>query len=194
YRLVLRSGNADLRLSPTGHKLGLISTEQMEKVKAKQRAIQMLKKELEETTLAPDEWINQRLKEWDSPTPKEAVSCIKLLRRPEINMERVLRLIGKEAEVNFEVAEEVEADVKYAGYIEKQMREIQRHLSAEKVKIPQDIEYHELKGLSFEAREHLSRVRPHSLGQASRVGGVSPADISVLMIYLEQIKRRRAHS
>ncbi len=194
YRLLLRSSNADLRLSSIGHKLGLISDEQMEKVKAKQQAILSLKKELEKTILCPSESVNEKLKALNGIAIKEPLSLARFLRRPGINMEVVFKLTERDSKYSFEVAEEVEADIKYAGYIEKQMREIKRFAELERKAIPQKINYQELSGLSFEAREKLSRVCPHSLGQASRIPGVSPADISVLMIYLEQIKREKAGS
>ncbi|MDO8886926.1 FAD-dependent oxidoreductase, partial [Candidatus Oleimmundimicrobium sp.] len=193
YRLVLRSDDADSRLSKIAHELGLISDERARKAETKKEALQKELKKIKSTKVFPCEHTNKVLAEIESTPIKNPVFLADLLRRPEIRYCHLEKLCPEAFVscpsgdgVSSEIQKHVEMDIKYEGYIRRQMDQIEKHRRAEKKIIPGDTNYHELLGISFRAREELSKIRPHSLGQASRVSGVSPADIVALMIYLEQ--------
>jgi len=198
YRLLLRQDNADLRLTPKGYEVGLISRERYEKFLTKKRRIEEEIARLERTYVSPTEEVLEFLSQNSSTPIKSGISLAELLRRPEITY-NALEAIDKERpeelklanrRINDPVAQEVEISVKYEGYIKRQMMQVEQFKKLEGTKLPEDIDYNSIHGLRIEARQKLSAIRPESVGQASRISGVSPADISVLLIYLEQQKRR----
>jgi tRNA uridine 5-carboxymethylaminomethyl modification enzyme len=189
YRLLLRSDNADLRLSPTGYKLGLISEEQHQAVLARERTLRHQRNRLLSTELRPSGSINNWLKTIGSAPIKNTVSLAVLLRRPEIDCGVLSQIDAETGTIAPLLQQELEFQIKYEGYIKRQLSHINQHQRMEEKEIPSSFDYQDLRGLSFEARQKLGKVRPRSLGQASRIPGVSPADISVLMIYLEQKER-----
>ncbi|HOA54552.1 MAG: tRNA uridine-5-carboxymethylaminomethyl(34) synthesis enzyme MnmG [Bacillota bacterium] len=191
YRLLLRQDNADMRLTEKGYKIGLISEERYRRFIDKKQKIEEEIKRLESTWLPPVDEVNDFLESAGSTRIKSGTSLAELLRRPEITY-RALEAIDHQRPESLRsgsrkydpVAEQVEISVKYAGYIKRQMVQVEQYKKMERKKIPVDINYEEIHGLRLEARQKLSEMRPESVGQASRISGVSPADISVLLIYL----------
>lgn len=177
YRLLLRQDNADLRLSEKGYRLGLLNDQEYARFAEKREAIERVKAWLTATAV---------------PIAKP-VSAEVFLRRPEVTFDTLEELIDDipEEVLDPDVREQVELQTKYAGYIARQQEQVERFLRLEEKRIPADLDYSQLQGLSIEARENLARVHPTSLGQASRISGVSPADISYLALYLEQHRQRR---
>ncbi len=190
YRLLLRQDNADLRLTPIGKEVGLISQERYDKFLEKKEMIEKEIERLKNTYLPPSEAVLKYLESRNSTAIKSGIQVTELLRRPEISYES-LSEVCELPELPRAVREQVEVAVKYEGYIKRQMQQVEQYKKLEGRKIPQNIEYNEIQGLRLEARQKLSQIRPHSIGQASRITGVSPADISVLLIYLEQINRKK---
>ncbi len=190
YRLMLREDNADLRLSEIGHELGLISREQIERVREKKGEIQGEVRRLKKTNIGPGEKINAYLHERRSSPVKTGVSLDQLLKRNEVGYDVIRRFALPEKGISEEVARQVEIEIKYEGYIAKQQREIEKFKSLEKEKIPRDFDYARIHGLSREIVEKLSRLRPVSLGQAARMDGITPAAISVLMVALKADSRK----
>ncbi len=186
YRLLLRHDNADLRLTEIGHRTGLISDERFARFEAKKAAIAEEVRRLENTTIKVSDQAHQVMEEKGSSPLKEALNAAVLLKRPEITYQEVERIVPPEKELGEDVKEQVEIHVKYQGYIAKQMEQVAKAKKMESKKLPADLDYHAISGLALEAREKLSEVRPLSVGQASRVSGVNPADVSVLHVYLEQ--------
>ena len=189
YRLVLRQDNADLRLTAKGYAVGLVSEERYKKCVDKERNIAAATAVLKETILTPTPQVQEKLLKIDTPPIRTGMSCLELLRRTEVRYEHLMREFGL-PELPPEVQEQVEITIKYEGYIKKQYEQVERFARLESKLLPKDIEYAELKGISMEAREKLAKIRPRSVGQAARISGVSPADISILLIYLEQLKGR----
>lgn len=190
YRLLLRQDNADLRLTPIGYKVGLISQERYSKFLAKKAKIDEEIKRLEKTTIAPSEKVNSFLKSKNSSEIKSGVKLVELLRRPEITYEDLKEIDMDRPSLSYAVAEQASIAVKYEGYIKRQMQQVEQFKKLENKKIPENIDYLNIQGLRIEARQKLDKIRPESVGQASRISGVSPADISVLLIYIEQMKRK----
>jgi len=190
YRLWLRQDNADMRLTPIGREIGLVSDERYERFLRKKEAIEAEMKRLKETVISPDEAVNRFLVEHGSAELKTGIRLYDLLKRPEIEYEH-LKALGYGAELTREVMEQVTISIKYEGYLNKQMQQIEMFKRMEGRRLPENIDYNSIKGLSTEARQKLSKQRPESLGQASRISGVSPADISVLLVYLESLKREK---
>ncbi len=187
YRLLLRHDNADLRLTETGHRIGLITEERYERFLHKKELIAKEKKRLEGIIVKPTEQLAQLLAEVGSAPLQEAVRATMLLKRPELTYNDVAKVIDAPMdELNEDITEQVEIQVKYEGYIEKQLQQVDRSKKMENKKIPEDLDYFAINGLASEAKQKLSQVRPLSVGQASRVSGVNPADISILLVYLEQ--------
>lgn len=186
YRLLLRHDNADLRLTEIGYEVGLISEERYERFLRKKEAIEKELDRFKNTIVKPTEALQKMLQEKNSSPMKEAVSAAHLLKRPELHYEDVAQFVPPEEPLSPEVKEQVEIQIKYEGYIKKQMEQVERMKKMEEKRIPEDIDYHQLTGLATEARYQLSKVRPLSVGQASRVSGVNPSDISILLVYLEQ--------
>ncbi len=191
YRLILRHDNADLRLTETGHDIGLISEERFERFTRKKEQIAAEKARLEKVIIKPTEDVQRMLEEKEGTPMKEAVSASHLLKRPELGYQDVAQFSPAEAAVTPDVAEQVEIQIKYEGYIAKQLEQIEKMKKMEEKKIPENLDYSAISGLATEARQKLSEVRPLSVGQASRVAGVNPSDISILLVYLEQGKLAR---
>ena len=187
FRLLLRQDNADLRLTPKGHQLGLISDERLEQVFDKKNAVEHVLHDLDQLKAAPKD-VNEHLDTLATATIKEKVSAKKLLKRPEISI-NVLKTLDKQleeylADYDQETLGQVEILTKYETYIEKERIHAERVESLENYRIPKTIDYEAIKALSSEAQEKLRKIRPETLGQATRISGVSPADVSVVMIYL----------
>ncbi|SDW76864.1 tRNA uridine 5-carboxymethylaminomethyl modification enzyme [Marinococcus luteus] len=186
YRLLLRHDNADLRLTEIGHEIGLVPEARYERFVHKKESIEAEKKRLESFTLKPHEEINDMLISRGSTAMKEAASAAHLMKRPEIGYADVAPFADAPSSIAPDVAEQVEIQVKYEGYISKQLEQVERMKKMEEKKIPESIDYHSISGIAIEARQKLSEVRPLSVGQASRVSGVNPSDISILLVYIEQ--------
>lgn len=186
YRLLLRHDNADLRLTPIGYEIGLISEERYQRFLHKKKMVELELERLRTTKIRPEEHVQQMLTEAGTVVLNNAVDAISLLRRPQLTYAHIERISPSPYDLNEEMKEQVEIQVKYSGYIEKQLLQVERLHKMENKKLPEDIDYHEIHGLSMEARQKLSQIRPISIGQASRISGVSPADISILLIYIEQ--------
>ena len=188
YRLLLRQDNADLRLTPIGYRVGLISEKRYNEFKNKKEMIEEEINRLKKTTIKPTDEVNQLLRKFNSSSIDTGVKLADLLKRTEITY-KILQPIDIEREdLPNEVKEEVEIQIKYEGYIKLQEEQVEKFKKLENKVIPEKIRYDEIKGLRLEARQKLDKVKPISVGQASRISGVSPADISVLLVYLEQMK------
>ncbi len=185
YRLMLREDNADLRLMETGHRLGLIDDEKIKDLKEKRRQIEDEVGRIRRTTIKPGEKINQYLARHNSAPLQTGVHADQLLKRNELDYDVVEQFAGSGTEMDRRVREQVEIEIKYEGYIQKQLKEIERFKSLEHLAIPGDFEYASVHGLSNELKEKLAAVGPVSLGQASRIDGMTPAALSVLMVALK---------
>jgi tRNA uridine 5-carboxymethylaminomethyl modification enzyme len=190
YRLLLRQDNADLRLTPIGYEKGLISEERYLKFNEKKRQIEEEILRLEKTVVPPSEKVNQYLKKMNSTPINSGIKLKDLLKRPEITYDSLNEIDENMPDLSFAVKEQVSIAIKYEGYIKRQIAQVEQFKKLEKRKIPKGIDYEEIKGIRIEARQKLNKVKPESVGQASRIEGVSPADISVLLIYLESLKKR----
>ncbi|MEW5322025.1 tRNA uridine-5-carboxymethylaminomethyl(34) synthesis enzyme MnmG [Geobacillus thermoleovorans] len=186
YRLLLRHDNADLRLTELGYRIGLISEERYQKFLAKKEAIEREKKRLQTVIIKPTPQVQEVIREAGGSELKDGIRAADLLRRPEMTYEHIRKLAPADEEIAPEVAEQVEIQIKYEGYIQKSLQEVERLKKMENKKIPEDIDYDAIQGLATEARQKLKQVRPLSIAQASRISGVNPADISILLVYLEQ--------
>ena len=189
YRLLLRHDNADLRLSEIGHEVGLLPVDNYQQVEEKRKAINQAMSVLNNVRITPTKEVRNILQELGSGGLKKPVNLSTILERPELDYEDLNQLSEEVPAVESEVKEQIEIKTKYRGYIEKQMRQVNKFKEMEQKKLPEDLDYSQLENISKEAREKLNRIQPVSLGQASRISGVSPADISALMIYLEQRSR-----
>jgi len=191
FRLLLRQDNADLRLTEKGYQIGLVTPERYKSFEQKKKLIDAEKERLERTVVPVTEEVKRILAEMQTaPIPQQGSSLAGLLRRPEMTYEKILQLPLEHPPLPEEVREQVEIQVKYEGYIKKQEAQVERFRRLEEKKIPDDLDYNKVRGLSAEAREKLELFRPRSIGQASRIVSVTPADISVLLIYLEQRRRQ----
>jgi len=193
YRLLLRQDNADLRLTPIGHEIGLISDERYRKFEEKRKQIEDEIKRVKNTIIPPHENVNRFLERRNSTPIKSGVKLADLLRRPELSYEDLAEIDEGRPALSRAVKEQVEISIKYEGYINRQIQQVEQFKKLENRKLPKDIDYLSIQGLSLEARQKLDKIRPDSIGQASRITGVSPADINVLLIYLEQMKRGTKH-
>lgn len=185
YRLLLRQDNADLRLTKIGHEIGLIDEERYEALLKKEKEINEEITRLEKTMVGASKKVQQVLEQHNSTPLKTAVSLAELIRRPELCYEDLEAIDDERAALANDVIEQVNINIKYDGYIKRQIRQVEQFKKLEYKWIPEDIKYSEVKSLRKEAVQKLEETRPHSIGQASRISGVSPADISVLLIYLE---------
>lgn len=193
YRLLLRQDNADLRLTPKGRELGLVSDERWSYFHKKQTDLNTITDTWENMYFShTDVSVAEILKNVNSTPLRSGIRAIDLVKRPEIDSDTVLKLMPEFKDFNFETVDEAVIQVKYDGYISKQLEEVERFNRLEEKLLPDNINFEEIRGLSNEARQRLLEVRPVNFGQASRISGVNPADISVLLIYMEQ--RRRAES
>ncbi|NHN32274.1 tRNA uridine-5-carboxymethylaminomethyl(34) synthesis enzyme MnmG [Paenibacillus agricola] len=188
YRLLLRHDNADQRLTPIGYKIGLIKEARYERFLEKVRLINEEIQRLETTKVKPSE-IQELLISIESAEVNNAIELIALLRRPEISYRHIHMMSPSPIALSDEVTEQVEIQIKYAGYIDKQLIQVERLRKMEKKKIPDDIRYNEIYGIATEAKQRLEKIRPLSIGQASRISGVTPADISILLVHLEHYNR-----
>ncbi|EKS8446622.1 tRNA uridine-5-carboxymethylaminomethyl(34) synthesis enzyme MnmG [Listeria monocytogenes] len=186
YRLLLRHDNADLRLTEIGHEIGLISDERYERFLAKQSAIEAEKERLQKTRIKPTAEVQAMLKEIGSGELKDGILAADLLRRPEITYDKIAQIVSRETFVTDEIAEQVEIQIKYEGYIQKSNLQVEKMKRMEDKKIPENIDYDAISGLATEALEKLKKIEPLSIAQASRISGVNPADISILLVYIEQ--------
>ncbi|MDP9725267.1 tRNA uridine 5-carboxymethylaminomethyl modification enzyme [Priestia aryabhattai] len=186
YRLLLRHDNADLRLTEIGRELGLISDERYAKFEQKKAEIEQEKKRLFSFIIKPNEAVQQLIKEAGGSELKDGIRATDLLRRPEMTYTHIHQLAPADETVDPEVAEQVEIQVKYEGYIQKSLQQVERLKKLENKKIPDYIDYDAINGLATEARQKLNQVRPLTVAQASRISGVNPADISILLVYIEQ--------
>jgi len=191
YRLLLRQDNADLRLSPLGYKVGLLDRARYEAVKKKRKAIEEELERLEDSWLKPSEKTNDRLSQWGLDPLQEGVNALQFLRRPETTYAMIEALVPSPQPLSPEAIQEVAIVAKYAGYIERQYREVERAKRLEERRIPDNFDYGAIVGMRKEAQEKLKRFRPATVGQASRIQGVNPADISVLLVYLEGARKAR---
>lgn len=184
YRLLLRQDNADQRLTPLGHELGLINEERWQAYQDKQQQIAQEKKRIEKLTFGPSEALNRMLVEKGTAALETGVHASYLIRRPQLTYQDLAPFDTERPPLADEVTEQVEIQIKYEGYIQKQLMQVEQMRKLESRLLPEDICYEQVRGLRLEAIEKLQRVRPYNIGQASRISGVSPADISVLLIYL----------
>ncbi|MBC1519122.1 tRNA uridine-5-carboxymethylaminomethyl(34) synthesis enzyme MnmG [Listeria welshimeri] len=194
YRLLLRHDNADLRLTEIGHEIGLISDERYERFLAKQSAIEAEKERLQKTRIKPTAEVQAMLKEIGSGELKDGILAADLLRRPEITYDKIAQIVSRETFIADEIAEQVEIQVKYEGYIQKSNLQVEKMKRMEDKKIPENIDYDAISGLATEALEKLKKIEPLSIAQASRISGVNPADISILLVYIEQGKIAKIRS
>ncbi|MDE7318918.1 MAG: tRNA uridine-5-carboxymethylaminomethyl(34) synthesis enzyme MnmG [Lachnospiraceae bacterium] len=192
YRLLLRQDNADQRLTPLGYQVGLISRERYQKLMEKKERIRKEKERLEKTVAGANAAVQQFLENHGSMKLKTAASLAEILRRPEIRYEHLAEIDPDRPDLPLEVTEQVEIDIKYDGYIRRQLKQVEQFQKLEQKRIPEDLNYEEIGSLRLEAVQKLKLCKPVSIGQASRISGVSPADISVLLVYLEQ-KRGQEH-
>ena len=188
YRLLLRHDNADLRLTEIGYNLGLITEERYNKFLEKKNLIEEEKQRLSKLVIKPEEHVQKVLEEFKSTILKDATNAFDLLKRPEITYEIIEKVLELESTLPMDVQEQVEIQIKYEGYIKKAHEQVERMLKLEDKKIPDNLDYDAVSGLSSESKERLKTVRPLSVGQASRTAGVSPSDVSILVVYIEQGK------
>ncbi|MGF2618425.1 tRNA uridine-5-carboxymethylaminomethyl(34) synthesis enzyme MnmG [Rossellomorea vietnamensis] len=188
YRLLLRHDNADLRLTEIGHKIGLIQDERYERFLTKKASIEEEKQRLNSVRLKPNEETQNVIKAAGGSELKDGILASDLLRRPEMNYSHIKALAPREGSLTEDIEEQVEIQIKYEGYIEKSLQQVDKMKKMENKKIPDQIDYDAINGLASEARQKLKEVRPLSLAQASRISGVNPADVSILLVYIEQGK------
>jgi len=186
YRLTLREDNADLRLRQIGYNVGLVSHDDFEKTKEKKKMIETELDRLKRIKLKPSKEINTSLKSWDTAVISRPVSLEELLKRPQVNYAMLKELNHSQIELPSSVIQQVEIQVKYQGFIQRELSNIERFKHLEKIKLPLDLEYSKISGLSREIVEKLTKARPISLGQAGRISGVTPASISILMVWLKK--------
>ncbi|TYS64395.1 tRNA uridine-5-carboxymethylaminomethyl(34) synthesis enzyme MnmG [Bacillus infantis] len=186
YRLLLRHDNADLRLTDAGHKIGLISDERYGRFTEKKQAIEAEKERLRSIIIKPSAEVQEMIKNQGGSELKDGIRASDLLKRPEMSYEHIKLAAPADADLDFDVTEQVEIQLKYEGYVEKSLQQVERLKKMENKKVPENIDYDAINGLASEARQKLKEVRPLSIAQASRISGVNPADISILLVYLEQ--------
>ena len=189
YRLLLRQDNADLRLRKKGYQVGLIDEETYQKLLEKEAAIAREIERTEHATIGGNPKVQKLLEEKGSTLLKSGTTIAELIRRPELTYEDLAPIDKERPELPWDVKEQVEINLKYEGYIKRQMKQVEQFKKLEAKKIPEDLDYEKVGSLRIEARQKLEEYRPVSIGQASRISGVSPADISVLLVYLEQYRR-----
>ena len=185
YRLLLRQDNADLRLTKIGYEVGLIDEERHQNLLEKERLIKDEIDRVEHTNIGTSGGVQEVMKSWGSTPLNSGTTLAELIRRPELSYEKLADIDEQRPELPYDVEEQVNINIKYDGYIKRQMRQVEQFKKLENKKIPEDINYDEIKSLRIEAKQKLNAIRPASIGQASRISGVSPADVSVLLVYLK---------
>ncbi len=190
YRLVLRQDNADERLTPLGHEIGLISDGRYKRFVEKQEQKKQEIKRLKATVISPTDEVNKILVSRETSEITTGIRLIELLKRPQLDYECLAPIDTERPKLNPNIFEQVEIEIKYEGYIQKQLKQVEQMKKLEKKHLPNDFDYKNIKGLRLEAQEKLNKIKPLNIGQASRISGVSPADISVLLIWLSGLNRR----
>ena len=185
YRLLLRQDNADIRLTKIGHEVGLIGEERYQKLLEKEKLIREEIRRVEHTNIGTSEKVQEVLEKYESTPLNSGTTLAELIRRPELSYEKLDEIDEKRPDLPFDVREQVDINIKYDGYIKRQMRQVEQFKKLENKKIPENINYDEIQSLRLEAKQKLNEIRPSSIGQASRISGVSPADVSVLLVYLK---------
>ncbi len=186
-----RKHNADVRLMPIGYKIGLLPKERYEKMLADEESVKAEIERLEATWISPDEKLNSILENAGSTRVKSGANMAELVKRPELNYEMLADVDKDRPVLSKKIKEQVEIRLKYDGYIKRQLAQVESFKKMENKKLPKDIDYTQINGLRLEARQKLNDIRPISVGQASRITGVSPADIAVLVVYMEQYGRNK---
>jgi tRNA uridine 5-carboxymethylaminomethyl modification enzyme len=186
YRLLLREDNADLRLTEIGHQIGLASDSRRERVQSKRQSVRALLEYLENHTCAPDQPTNTLLESFGTAPLRNQISLAQLLRRPELTLDHVRMLDPAVPNYSSDVDAQAEIQLKYEGYVNRQSDIVERFKKMENVRLPENIDYSSISGLSREVCEKLSRIRPQSIGQASRIPGITPAAITLLSFYVKK--------
>ena len=189
YRLLLRQDNADLRLTERSYRIGLATQERFDKVISKKQSVEEERERLKNTKVTPAE-INPLLEQWGTTKVDGSISLMELLKRPQVSYAGLAAVDNSRPELAQHIVDHLEVQIKYEGYIRKQLQQIEKFKRLEDKKLSENIDYSQIEGLRIEAKEKLEKFRPLSIGQASRISGVSPADINVLLIYLEKHRRR----
>lgn len=189
YRLLLRQDNADLRLTERSYRIGLATQERFDKVISKKQSVEKERERLKNTKVTPAE-INPLLEQWGTTKVDGSISLMELLKRPQVSYAGLAAVDNSRPELAQHIVDHLEVQIKYEGYIRKQLQQIEKFKRLEDKKLSENIDYSQIEGLRIEAKEKLEKFRPLSIGQASRISGVSPADINVLLIYLEKHRRR----
>lgn len=190
YRLLLRHDNADLRLRDYGYHIGLIDENRYQKFKNKIATIESELERLASLKIYPTEETNRYLDSINSSPLKDGITALNLMKRPEIEYKDVIILVGEEIQISYDVIEQIDIQVKYEGYIKKTMSQVNKMNKLEEMKIPQEIDYSVIPNLAIEAKQKLTQIRPLTIGQAGRISGVNPSDISILLVYLETFNRK----
>jgi tRNA uridine 5-carboxymethylaminomethyl modification enzyme len=188
YRLLLRQDNADLRLTKKGYEVGLISKERYDWVCKKEELIQEEIRRVEGIHVGASELVQETLEKYGSIRLSNGVTLCELIRRPELDYEKLAPIDPTRPELPREVREQVNILIKYEGYINRQVKQVEQFKKLENKKLPQNFDYQQIPSLRIEAVQKLNDLQPLSIGQASRISGVSPADVSVILVYLEQLK------
>lgn len=191
YRLILRQDNADIRLTKYGHEVGLISDERYERLQTKIRLIDEEIERVKSVNIGTNEQVQKVLSDNGSTELITGVTLAELIKRPELSYEVLAPIDKHRPELPEDVREQVNINLKYEGYISRQLRQVEHFKKLEKKIIPDGLDYYQINGLRKEAMQKLDKFNPRSIGQASRISGVSPADISVLLVYLESYRRSR---
>lgn len=189
YRLLLRQDNADLRLTERSYRIGLATQERFDKVISKKQSVEEERERLKNTKVTPAE-INPLLEQWGTTKVEGSISLMELLKRPQVSYAGLAAVDNSRPELAQHIVDHLEVQIKYEGYIRKQLQQIEKFKRLEDKKLSENIDYSQIEGLRIEAKEKLEKFRPLSIGQASRISGVSPADINVILIYLEKHRRR----
>jgi tRNA uridine 5-carboxymethylaminomethyl modification enzyme len=193
YRLTLRQDNADLRLTEKSYEAGLASQDRYDRLQQKKIGIKNEIERLSEIRVTPSAENKEKMAGIADSELKKTQPLLDLLKRPELNYESLACFDDERPELDADIIEQVQIKTKYDGYIKKQLKQIEQFKKMESKKLPENINFDDIKGLRIEARQKLDKIRPDSIGQASRISGVSPADVNVLLVYLEQQKRIRTN-
>lgn len=189
YRLILRQDNADLRLTPIGYEVGLISKQRYDALVAKEKMIYKEMERLNHTSVGGTEKVQKLLDKYNSTPLNSGITLAELIRRPELDYDKISSIDENRNFLPYDVCEQVNINIKYEGYISRQMKQVRQFKKMEQKRIPSEIDYSKINSLRIEAVQKLTEIRPQSVGQAARISGVSPADISVLLVYLENYNR-----